>query len=234
MVSLTLAIGTPSFCALTRSMSTKSCGVLAVKGENTCVSPGALRAAPTSSSVGGGQHFRAAALAVLDPHRESAAAGADARHRRWRDDDDERSLNCGQTLAQIGRDRIRGEAFLVALFRILEHREEGRRIARLRSGRARKSRECRNADDARGIQRRFLDLTDDVGGARQRRRARQLRRHNDIAAVLRGNEALRRGGKHPSGAADQRHIQQQHHGRMPDHEIGARRHSHAPAGQNRG
>ena len=51
MVSLTLAIGTPSFCALTRSISTNTCGVLAVKGENTCVSPGALRAAATSSSV---------------------------------------------------------------------------------------------------------------------------------------------------------------------------------------
>jgi hypothetical protein len=45
------AIGTPSFCALTRSMSTNSCGVLAENVENTWVRPGALRAAPTSSSV---------------------------------------------------------------------------------------------------------------------------------------------------------------------------------------
>ena len=51
MVSLMLAMGTPSFCALMRSMSTKTCGVFALKGENTEVRPGALRAAATSSSV---------------------------------------------------------------------------------------------------------------------------------------------------------------------------------------
>ncbi|MGY3371059.1 hypothetical protein ACVWZL_008184 [Bradyrhizobium sp. GM2.4] len=47
------AMGTPSFCALVRSMSTKSCGVLAENGENTegASSEGDLRAAATSSSV---------------------------------------------------------------------------------------------------------------------------------------------------------------------------------------
>jgi hypothetical protein len=45
------AMGTPSFCALTRSMSTNNCGVLALKGENTEVRFGDLRAAATSSSV---------------------------------------------------------------------------------------------------------------------------------------------------------------------------------------
>ena len=45
------AMGTPSFCALTRSMSTKTCGVFAVNGENTEVRFGDLRAAATSSSV---------------------------------------------------------------------------------------------------------------------------------------------------------------------------------------
>ena len=135
MVSLTLAIGTPSFCALTRSISTNSCGVLAVKGENTCVSPGALRAAATSSSVGGCQQFGTAALAILDAHRETAA-GADARHRRRWNDDNEGALNRGQALAQIGGDHRGRQAFLQAHFRLFEHREEGRGIARLGSGRA--------------------------------------------------------------------------------------------------
>src|SRR6266404_2410881 len=119
MVSLTFAIGTPSFCALTRSISTNSCGVLAVKGENTCVSPGALRAA---------------ALAILDAHRETAA-GADTRHRRRRNDDDECPLNRRQALAQIGSDCRRGEPLLQAHFRLLEHREQSRSIADRKSTR---------------------------------------------------------------------------------------------------
>ncbi len=71
-------------------------------------------------------------------------------------------------LSQIRGDRLRGQAFLQTHFRFFEHREEGRSIARLRSGRAREAGECRDANDARGIQRRFLDLADDIGGARQR------------------------------------------------------------------
>src|SRR3981189_2502762 len=106
MVSVTFWIGTPSFCALMRSISTNTCGVLAVKGENTEVRPGALRAAATSSSVAAAKAseprpLRAptplwsvaapkgcgpAPAAILDAHRE-AAAGTDAGHRGRRNDD---------------------------------------------------------------------------------------------------------------------------------------------------
>src|ERR1700736_6594884 len=182
MVSLTFAIGTPSFCALTRSISTKSCGVFAVKGENTCVSPGALRAAATSSSLAaanssGPRPWRSWTRIVKPPPVPIPGTGGG------------------------------GEPLLQAHFRLLEHREESRSIARLRSGRAREAGECCDANDARCIQRRFLDLTDNIGGARQRRRARQLRRYDDVAAVLRGNKTLRRRDDQPACAADQRHIQ---------------------------
>ena len=47
-----------------------------------------------------------------------------------------------------------------------------------------------------------------------------MRGYDDVAAILRRNEALRSGREQPAGAADQRDIDQQHHRRMPDHEIG--------------
>jgi hypothetical protein len=51
MVSVMFWIGTPSFCALIRSISTKTCSVFAENGENTEVNPGVWRAAMSSSSV---------------------------------------------------------------------------------------------------------------------------------------------------------------------------------------
>ena len=68
------------------------------------------------------QHFRAAALAVLDPHGE-ATAGADAGHRGRRNDNDEGALDARQPLAQLAGDRSRGKPLLVSLCRIFEHGE---------------------------------------------------------------------------------------------------------------
>ena len=71
-----------------------------------------------------------------------------ARYRRRRNDDDEGPLNRGQALAQIAGDRGRGKTFLQPHLRLLEHRKQGRGIARLGSGRARKAGEGRIMDKA--------------------------------------------------------------------------------------
>ena len=181
--------------------------------------PGRLARRGNKFVVGGCQAFGAATLAILDAHGK-AAAGADARHRGRRNDDNKRALKRRQPFAQIAGDHGRGQPLLQPHFRLLEHREQGRGIARLRSGGAREACECRDANDARRIERDSFNLTDHVGRARQRRRARQLHGDDDVAAILCGNETLRRRGEQPAGAADQRHIDQQHHRRMPDHEVG--------------
>src|SRR4051794_29154229 len=80
-----------------------------------------------------GQQLGPATLSILDTHAE-AAASTDARHRgRW-NDNNERALKRGQALAQLPRDRCRGQSLLQAHFRLFEHREQSRGIARLRSG----------------------------------------------------------------------------------------------------
>ena len=117
----------------------------------------------------------------------------------------------------------RRQPLLQARFRLVEHREQRRGVARLRARRAGEAGKGGDANDARRIQRNALDLAHHLGGARQRRGARQLRGDDDVAAILRRNEALRRGREQPAGAADQRDIDQQHHRRMPDHEIGRAR-----------
>src|SRR4029079_11931366 len=116
-------MGTPSFCALTWSMSTKTCGVLAENGENTvgARSSGDLRAAATSSSVAaasssGPRPCRSWMRMVKPPPvpvplRTRGAlgetpAGADARNRRRRNHDDERALDGREALAQIRRDHL--------------------------------------------------------------------------------------------------------------------------------
>ena len=113
----------------------------------------------------------------------------------------------------------RGQPFLQPHLRLLEHRKQRGRIARLGAGRARQARECGDADDAGRIERDALDPANDLGGPRQRGRAGQLRRYDDVAAILRRNIALRRGGDQPARAADQHDIDQQHHHAVADHEA---------------
>ncbi len=94
------------------------------------------------------------------------------------------------------------------------------RIAGLGEGRAGQAGQRRHARDTGRIQHDAFDLLDDRRGARQRRGTGQLRDHDDVATVLRRNEALRRGVEQPSGGADQGDIQDQHQRRMPDDEAG--------------
>ena len=61
-----------------RSMSLSTCGVFALKGENTEVRPGALRGG--DKLVGSRPPTSPAPLPILDAHGK-AAAGADAGHR---------------------------------------------------------------------------------------------------------------------------------------------------------
>ncbi len=143
------------------------------------------------------------------------------RHRRRRNDDDERALRCADS--RLRKSAVIAFAVSPFLSRASGSSNTGNSAAALLAWvrvAPEKPAKAGDADDAGRIQRDLLDLAHDFGGARQRRRARQLHGDDDVAAILRRNEALRRGGKQPSGAADQHDIDQQHHHRMPDHEIG--------------
>ena len=180
----------------------------------------------------GRQQLRTAALAILDAHGE-AAAGADAGHGRRRNDDDEGALDCREALAQVGGDGGGGQALLQAHLRLVEHRKQRRRIAGLRARRAREAGKAGDADDAGRIQRDPLDLAHHMGGALQRRGARQLHGDDDVAAILRRNEALRRDREQPAGAADQHDIDQQHHQPNAGSRNRPHRHRNATAGRSR-
>ena len=112
------------------------------------------------------------------------------------------------------------QPLLEAHFRFFEHRKQRRRVARLCAGRPRQACKDRDMRDSGRIERDALDPANDLGGPRQRGRTRQLRGYDHVAAILRRNVALRRGGKQPAGAADQHRIDQQHHHAVPDHEAG--------------
>ena len=164
------------------------------------------------------QQLRTTALPVLDAHGETAA-GADARDRRRWDHDDEGASDGRQPLAQIRRDHLRVEPLLEAHLRFFEHWKQRRRVARLSAGRSRQTRKDRDMRNSGRIERDALDPPNDLGGPRQRGRARQLRGYDHVAAILCRNVALGRGDKQPAGAADQDHIHEQHHHAMPDHEA---------------
>ena len=126
-------------------------------------------------------------------------------------------------LRRFGRDGIRRQSLLQPCLRLVEHRKQRRGVARLRARCAGEASEGRDTDDTRRIQRNPLDFAHHRSGPRQRRGAWQLRRDDDVTAILCRNEALRGGGEQPAGAADQREIDHKHHHRMPDHEVGGGR-----------
>jgi hypothetical protein len=197
-VSVIPAIGTPSFCALDAVDVDEQ--LRRVGGKRREHLGQSRRLARRADQFVGrrGQHLRAAALAVLDPHGE-AAAGADAGHRGRRDDDDEGALDARQPLAQIVRDRQRGQPFL---WRSSGSSNTGNSAAALLACVRVAPENPANAATRMmpGVSSAIRSIsTHDLGGARQRRRARQLHRDDDVAAVLRRNETLRRGhSSHPA------------------------------------
>ena len=181
----------------------------------------------------GREQFGPAALAVLHAHGETAA-GADARDRRRWDHDDEGAFDGRQPLAQIRRDHLRVQPLLEAHLRFFEHRKQRRRVARLCAGRSRQTCKDRDMRDSGRIERDALDPANDLGGPRQRGRARQLRGYDHIAAILCRNVALGRGDKQPAGAADQRPHTRAASPRDAGSRSLRRQHKNATASQNRG
>jgi len=101
-------------------------------------------------------------------------------------DDNESALEGGKPPAQIARDLGGRQPPFQAHLRFFEYRKQRGRIAGLGPRRSGQSGERRHAHDAGRVECDPFDFADDLGGSRQRGRARQLHGHDDIAAILAG------------------------------------------------
>src|ERR1700761_6711662 len=188
-------IGTPSFCALVRSMSTNSCGVLAENGENTvgASSVGDLRAAATSSSVppassSGPRPWRSWMRMVKPPPVPMPGIGGG-----------------GITMMNapsIADSRLRRSAVIPWAFRPFLRRNSG--SSNTGNSAAELLAWVRVAPD-----RPANTAICEIPGV-----------SSAMLSILRTNVALRRGDEQPAGTADQHHIEQQHRKAMPDYEAG--------------
>jgi hypothetical protein len=202
-------MGTPSFCAFWRSMSTNSCGVLAENGENT-------------EGVEARRDLRARRRVHRWPRRAAAAPCPDDPGYAWRSHrrcrcparpgggmhDDERAFDRRESLAQLGRDGSRAQALLHPRSSgFVEHREHA--AAALPAcvkvaPRQPASAGMRATFRAYPATMRFDLLARRSWCAPAMPRPGNCTDHDDIAAILCRNEALRCGVEQPAGAADQR------------------------------
>ena len=153
--------------------------------------------------------------AILD-HHAKAAGGADAEHRRRQHRDDEGVLDDRQPAVQLGLDRRRRLARIVAaLGVIVEHQKQRAGIGRIGEGRAGEADDVhgmRHAGHAhRDVERALLHLV----GAGERGARRQLHDDDDIAAVDLRDEADRRRAERVQAERDDDEIDRDHHDRAP-------------------
>ena len=127
MASKMLVTGTLSICALSRSTSTKTCGVAAWKVVNTLAMPGVRLASATNSWTMRANSVGVHAQRVLQPHREASRC-AHAAHRRRDEHEGLRLLDLRELAAHLLGDPVDGLTQPVPLLEIVEHEEHaGRR-----------------------------------------------------------------------------------------------------------
>ena len=147
MASKMLVTGTLSICALSRSTSTKTCGVAAWKVVNTLAMPGVAVGLGDELLRDAGELGRVHAQRILQPHREPGRR-AHAAHRRRDEDEGLRLLDLRQLAAHLLGDPVDGLAQPVALLEIVEHEEQQARVGGEREGGAVAAREAVGILDA--------------------------------------------------------------------------------------
>ena len=163
----------------------------------------------------------AAAAPVLHHHLEAAGI-ADAAHRRRGDGDHEGALDRAQPALKIGDDLGGREALGGPFGEGLQDREDGAGVRRVGEGGAIEAGEGHRMGNAPGAHDDLGGAPDDIVGARERRAGRQLDDGDQIALILRRDEAGGGSAELPDGEADQPGIDEEHHHREADQAAGQR------------
>ncbi len=166
---------------------------------------------PPHHRVGGAlQGLRAAAGAILD-HHAKAAGIADAGNRRRRCDENQAVMDRRKALKQLSLDRggrlPRIGSPLLEWIKRDENRAGIRRVCKSGTG---KAHDIDRVRDSRDRQRDLDRLPVDLIGAGKRRRRRELRNNDEIAAVELRNKADRRFAEFVQAKSDDPGINHQH------------------------
>ena len=130
MASKMLVTGTFSICALSRSTSTKTCGVAAAKVVKTLAMPGVRLASATNSWVMLRELLGRHAELVLQAHGE-AGRRAHAAYRRRNEHQRLRPLDLGKLAAHVLGDLVNRLPQCVPLLEVVEHQEQQAGVGRV-------------------------------------------------------------------------------------------------------